>query len=192
MDLQTVLHGEGRPKFYFSDDEQDISWSCELVRVRCVGHVKGGARCRRNVIKGLDRCWQHTRSELGLKIAPSGVPGAGLGLFTLRARKRGDHICNYLGDTLGPQQVEERYGEATAPYTVEAPRQRFIDGACRRGIGNFVNHAPAAQANCRFSWSGQQQTMSIKATRGIPVGAELKLNYGSRYVFDEGEHRTRW
>ena len=56
MDVQQVLHGEGRPKFYFSNNDDDISWSCELARVRCVGHVKGGARCRRNVIKGLDRC----------------------------------------------------------------------------------------------------------------------------------------
>ena len=192
MDVQTVLHGEGRPKFYFSNNEDDISWSCELARVRCVGHVKNGARCRRNVIKGLDRCWQHTRSELGLKIAPSGVPGAGLGLFTLRARKRGDHICQYLGEVYGPDEFDDRYGTATGPYTVQPNQNTLIDGACKRGVGNFINHAAAA--NCRFSWSAQQRVMNIRATKNIAAGAELLLNYGGDYRFDEDgvSFRTRW
>jgi len=42
-------------------------------------------------------------------VAPSTIPDAGHGLFTLKPRSKGEHLVDYLGEVLSKRDVERRY-----------------------------------------------------------------------------------
>jgi SET domain-containing protein len=123
----------------------------------------------------------------GVQIKRSGVPGAGNGLFATRPFVRGENICPYLGDVLSREETDERYGpENTAPYSLEISRNRIMDSACKRGLGAWVNHAPAARTNARFVISSRNPPVVwVRATKKIPAGREILLSYGNLYNFNE-------
>jgi hypothetical protein len=139
-------------------------------------------------------CFQHLKSELGLRVAPSTIPGAGDGLFTTRPRKRGDKIVEYRGELLDGPEVDERYGvDATAPYALElSANDPIIDSACERWTAAYINHKGISQANCRFS-RGQDGRAWVVATKTIPADRELTVSYGRDYRFTEPgvSHRTK-
>ena len=127
------------------------------------------------------------------------------GLFAMDTNKEpneivfreGQTIVQYEGDILDVNEINRRYGVDTAPYAVDI-RNGFIDSACFRGIGSLINHAPEAQANCRFSFP-RGGGLQIKATKNIRNERELFLNYNKgatgnvRYRFNEPgiRHVTR-
>ena len=51
----------------------------EKVCERCTATAKNGSRCRNRTCRG-DKCWQHLKRDSGLRVRPSQIQGAGMGL----------------------------------------------------------------------------------------------------------------
>lgn len=167
---------------------EETNFTCQLHCERCQGRRANGTRCTRRVCMGLQHCWQHAIREHKLRIKPSGLAGAGKGLF-VNSREHGenewvfapgDKIVKYYGDELTEAQVDQRYGEdGTAPYawTVGA---HVVDAACRRGIASFANHKPQSRANAKLAKNGY-----IVATKNIKNGSEIFVSYGREFILND-------
>ena len=162
----------------FKYSSPDACFSCKLVCKRCTADTKTGAQCARTTRKQLPYCFQHTRSLSHLDLRPSTLPGAGTGVFALKTFEPNEEIVTYTGEVLTKDEIEARYGQDTAPYALRINRNHFIDAACARGTGSLINTNPGHN-NARFKVSRTGKA-SIIATRRIPSGSELFVDYGPR------------
>lgn len=145
----------------------------------------------------------------GVDVRASGLPGAGLGLFAMRAFKAGHHITEYAGERIssGRNRSGSRYG--VDPDVFEAARRldvqthlcarRFdvvhsvvIDGFKTprdgEGGGSFANASNAShRANARYVADSPARIVLI-ATAEIAAGQEIFVNYGNNDVA-MGTHR---
>lgn len=111
-------------KFYIVDE---LQFQCPLSSLRCHGKTKKGTRCGRKCVIGFELCYQHLRSDKHLRILPSTIPNAGKGLFAMDTTKNdnaiifraGDKICDYSGQLINEEQLNERYEDKTASYAVK-------------------------------------------------------------------------
>ena len=150
---------------------------------RCTGTTKAGNRCRKRTCRsGL--CWIHLKKEKNLRIKPSQIPGAGLGLWTTKSFKANERVDAYKGEELTRRQVEARYpaGEA-AVYTICAgddPRSKCIDA--RKTNSSAARFANDARGSSRFTNNVKipSTVMRVKG-KGVPANRELFLNYGDTY-----------
>ena len=150
---------------------------------RCTGTTKARNRCKnRTCHSGL--CWQHLKKEQHLRIKPSQIPNAGLGLWTTKSFKAGDRVDVYKGEELTRQQVDARYpGDELAVYTICAgddARSKCIDGRkTNSSAARFANDARGT-AGLRNNVEIPRTVMKIKG-KGVPANRELFLNYGATY-----------
>lgn len=158
-------------------------FTCQLECARCEAETKSGAQCKRRTRKQLPFCFEHARSILHVDIRPSTIPGAGLGLFALQEFKNNDLIVPYKGELLTKDQVDERYGAGLAKFVLQINKNTYIDSACSRGTGSFINTNPGNN-NSRFSvYSGRggyPPGASVRATKQIHIGAEIFVDYGEQ------------
>lgn len=142
---------------------------------------------------GVPRCWMHLLGESNLRIKQSAIPGANKGVFALKRGagpnevifRRGDRITPYGGERVTMGMLDDRYRDWTAPYGIAVDQNRDIyeNGACMRGVGTMINHAPRNQANARFGRVGDASW--VVATRAIRNDQEILVDYGDDYRFDE-------
>ena len=85
---------------------------------RCTGTTKAGNRCKNRTCRsGL--CWQHLKKVKNLRIKPSQIPNAGLGLWTTKRFKANEKVDVYSGEELTRAQLDARYpGAEPAVYTI--------------------------------------------------------------------------
>ena len=136
----------------------------------------------------LPYCWMHLRSIMHLRIKPSSIPDAGLGLWADWAGapngvvyKKGDNLGYYEGEHMSQEQLAERYDNG-APYAMHVNANEAIDGALERYYLAAVNHKPRAQCNVEFL-NPHQGRIRVRATKNIMNGQELFINYGNDYRF---------
>ena len=156
---------------------------------RCAANNNRGGQCgQRTAVAHL--CWNHLRRDLGVRVQPSTVPGAGRGLFA--ARPEGlpaSHRIPYTGDAI----LLHRDSDG-GPYVLETKRGHGIDAARRNcGLGRWVNdprgavdeHGRARQANCAFVLhtppGARQRVAAVRTLRPIVRGEELLVRYGDGY-----------
>jgi uncharacterized protein len=100
----------------------------------------------------------------------------GLGLFAIRAIKRGAYIATYRGPRLSTEEAErrERLG---AKYMFELNSRWTIDGSPRWNVARYMNHScwPNAKPVIR---SGR---IVFVALRPIGPGEEITYDYGKEY-----------
>jgi SET domain-containing protein len=172
----------------FQYQSGDNAFVCNLDCRQCEAQTKKAAQCQRTTCKSLPYCAQHLRSELKVYVAPSGIAGAGDGLFTLVSRKRGDFLAPYVGRVINRAQMDEMYGEDNlAPYTVQISRDLLIDAACARGIGAMANHA--LPANAKFVTNARTKTVKVVATRALAPNQEIFVDYGNEYFIESDDSR---
>jgi len=176
--------------FHFHTPNGD-DYDAPLETHRCRANAKAGNRCKNRVTIGLSTCWQHTLSQKFLQIKTSTIPNAGDGLFARRGKiddrtivvfKSGNVVCQYNGEIISQQTLEDRYGDNTAPYGVEL-RGRKEDGALARGVGTLINHNPRKK-NCRIA-TNRANRAQIIAIKNVKNGDELFVSYGRSYRFNE-------
>jgi len=177
--------------FHFHSNTRHIDKKLETHRCQ---HVKANnQQCKNRITIGQKLCHIHRLNELNLKVKASNIPNAGKGLFCVDKTRganeiifrRGDKICNYNGELITEAQLNARYGDETGPYAVEMNRKRYSDGAFVRGVGTLLNHAIKVRANVEFSVKRDNSDVTIVATKNIKNGAELLINYGRQYRFNE-------
>jgi hypothetical protein len=134
-----------------------------------------------------------------LRIKRSELLNSGLGLFAMDPMnsddhtvlfKKGDTIIEYAGEIIDIEELENRYDNKTAPYTVQISKNVFEDGAAVRGVGTLANTNPRHN-NAKLSIYRGKAT--LKATKNIYNGDEIYLSYGRSYkLYKEGvEHSTK-
>ncbi len=155
----------------------------------------------------LDRV-QRKAESLGLTIAVSTIPNAGLGLFTLiprkgpqkatklRARKirGGDFIVAYEGKLLLPQQADYNPYQLRRYYDKEPLEERIVDpGNDPFSLARYANtkfkqtidknnkEKIVLQTNAQFDpWRPHQGPFPLLvATKDIPAGGEIFADYNS-------------
>lgn len=131
---------------------------------------------------GRPYCPRHLDQLLGLRIAPSTIRGAGLGVFATRDfADRNMRVCDYYSERISAEEYNRRYqNNVLARYVLDllqAKQHRcFIDGSRERGVDMMFNHGRYGQtANVRFGVRG------ILTLRPIQAGEELLADYGDAY-----------
>ena len=160
------------PLEYVSRDRR-----CRLRCGRCPAQVQGGGRCRNRVCVGLPLCRTHTLRDVGLRVGPSSIPGAGRGVFAAVPFRRGAVICPYGSETVTQRQLDSRYGGGIATYALCAPAAGCQDGACKRGLGSMINGSTGRRTP-NVAFRGHGGTIAVVATRRILPGTELVAGYG--------------
>ena len=181
------------PRFTFETPPGTKKFSCKLLCSKCGGTKADGTACTRTVCIGTDYCWQHLASQARLRIAPSGVAGAGKGLYAWLTPKnraaqpsdvvftKGSRIISYGGERVTAQELNARYGKKTAPYGAGSGGL-FIDAACQRGAGGMANGSDKTHtANADFAAARGSGDIVIRAKKNIKHGEEVLCSYGSSY-----------
>lgn len=117
-----------------------------------------------------------------LRVAPSLIPGAGLGLFARRPFAEGDVVCEYVGVPL------------TTLEALRTPDWRYLVGLGRNSSGRrvwvdarpatslparYINHQfDPARRNIGTEVVPDAQTWVMRAGRPIAAGEELYCDYG--------------
>ena len=170
---------------------------------RCRGHNKSGAQCSRKVAIGYEYCFQHLRSQKHLNIKTSNIPNAGKGLFAYDKSEPANAvifrpnqvITDYNGQNISKDTVEERYGNGTAPYTVQLKNNVYTDAALKRGVASLANRPPPrTQSNAYFraNTSIQPQRVQLKADKIIRNYQEILPTYGQGRYQLQNNYRTKY
>ena len=157
-----------------------VAFSCKMKRYRCSRKT-----CRESTIYP-PYCSRHTKEIIGVTVAPSRIPNAGLGLFATRNLKAHQKIAPLFGEKVNRDELYRRYGPHTAPYAVFTAGS-LIDGACVRFVGQMSNtvvdmngHSVRSATNAVIV-SDEKNRPWIQATRPIAAGQEILTFYGDSY-----------
>jgi hypothetical protein len=175
-------------------------FECAVQCQQCTGVSANGAQCKKRACIGLPKCWMHLLRDHSLRVKPSNINGAGMGLFAMKRGaaanavvfKKDDKIIDYYGDLVDRQTLDDRYGTHTAPYGIQiGTGNRYEDAACRRGVGALANHG--ARPNARLTFRSHPTAAAlIKANRTILNDREVLVSYGRGYMMNQAgvEHKT--
>lgn len=151
-----------------------------VVTQRCAAMTgkrwaKEPRRCKHDTSRGI-YCWQHLKEKEGLRVKKSTVPGAGLGLFVTKPRKKGERITEYSG-----KRVVSRDPNYGGPYVLETSNYHFIDASKTNvdGLGRYINHQPERKANTKFVVHRGKANMDT--TKAVKKDKELFVPYGEEY-----------
>ena len=137
-----------------------------------------GERCKLRTARGR-RCFHHSRRDEGLRVKASNVAAAGLGLYTTRPMKKGTSI-KYTGEELTRAQVDRRYGDETAQYTLCRSAQSCRDArrSDEPGMARWINDSRGTSHRNNVKLTG---AYTAKAVRNIAANRELFASYGREY-----------
>jgi hypothetical protein len=169
---------------------------------QCDGTTKTGKQCSRKTCMYLPFCYQHMRTELGIYVAPSGIAGAGLGLYAAKDFKKGAKITVLDGEPIDDAEAQRRYGDATRPYLLEEKPGIMVDGALERHVGQYANSRFSASTKrsvqkgtnsdfLLYKPPGKPRKVYITATKKIKKDTEILAWYGREYILDDGKAVTR-
>lgn len=150
-----------------------------IIHQRCIATNNDGGRCKRVTLRS-NKCWSHLLRDEHLRIKPSTIPGAGLGLFEEAPVKKGAFISAYTG------KYRDDDSDKFYPYGLRVgPGHVLIDGRkSNTAPARYINDArKASKNNARFSvYTGKKpHTAKVVATKGIPKDREVFLPYGRDY-----------
>ena len=156
---------------------------------QCTGHTKKGLgpRCKRRTSR-TNLCWTHLASEEGLKIKPSRIPNAGLGLFATKDFQIRKPVAPYTGRHIS--RPNEGYG---GPYVLQLPPYRtpfkYVDAnRSTDGAGRYSNTSrrgnPGVNNSRLMPDPDDRNVGRIMSTTAIPKGREILTRYGPDYNWD--------
>ncbi len=102
----------------------------------------------------------------------------GLGLFATEAIRKGQTIVEYRGRRISAEQAWEIERKGQNRYLFEINKQWTIDGASRRNLGRYINHACKPNAEAVLRRTGK---LEFAASRRIEPGEEITIDYGEDY-----------
>ena len=138
-----------------------------------------GERCRLRTARGR-KCWQHALKQDNLRVKPSNVKAAGLGLYSGKKAIRKGTSIKYSGEQLTRAQIDRRYGDKTAQYTLCRSAKSCLDA--RRtdepGMARWINDSRGTSHRNNTRLTGG---FTATATRKIPPNTEIFASYGREY-----------
>ena len=148
--------------------------------------------CGRFVQKG-NLCTQHARELLGVRVQPSRIAGAGLGLFAAgRVFVRGGVIVEYEGEYM----TRAAFDQSPSAYAAGIYNGVIDARRTSSGFGRFANAATRrANVNAqlitekKLTRRGSGRKLFLQATRPIRDGDEILLAYGHQWWAANGPVR---
>ncbi len=123
--------------------------------------------------------------------ALSGLPDAGLGLFTAIALYKDEVIALYRGERLSTKEAGERAAQGLDRYFMELPNGTTLDAMGVEGFAKFANDAQGSAStalrNNAVIALDDGDRVCLRTTRRIRVGEEVLCGYGKRYWERHGE-----
>ena len=163
---------------------------------RCISNTIAGNRCKRTTCKIGKYCAQHLSRELGVCVKKSNIPKAGFGLFATKdflvtptqiRQKKFPKLCKYEGEVINYEELQKRYGNDLAPYTLQVNKDKYIDArSTQSSVARYINSntAPGIKkkyvANAKFT-----QNQWVVLTKSVKKGEEFFLSYGKGYWSDK-------
>ena len=151
---------------------------------RCIARTKLGARCKRRTAR-TNLCFAHLDSTLHLKIKPSGIRDAGLGLYTTKRRHIREVVAPYSGQKIVTNDPEYRGEYVLQTKRTPPPPYKYVDARLTTsGAGRFSNMARRGnhrKNNAKLGMSVRYGTANVIAKRVIPAGGEVLTSYGDDY-----------
>ena len=131
------------PYFFTFKVNHHIQFRAPLVTKRCICESKNGERCKHKTVIGSPYCYIHLLYNKHLRIKPSNIQGAGVGVFAINPKlpqnaiifRPGDTIIRYDGQVIDNEELNDRYDIYTAPYCLQINQHETEDGALERGTG---------------------------------------------------------
>ena len=139
-----------------------------------------GQRCKLRTARGR-KCWHHTLRDHNLRVKPSGVKGAGLGLYSGKKRiKKGTSITRYTGEQMTRKEVGQRYPGKRGQYTLCGSKAKCRDArrSDEPGLGRWANDSRGTKKRNNAKLT---QAYTVKSTRTIPPDTEIFASYGAQY-----------
>jgi uncharacterized protein len=119
-----------------------------------------------------------------LYVKASSIPNSGRGLFTKKLIPKGTRIVEYKGKLTSWKEVDHR--NWSNGYIFYIDRKRVVDASTYlKALGRFANDArglgriKGLRNNAEYKAEGDK--VYIDATRDIPAGAEILVDYGKEY-----------
>ena len=149
-----------------------------------------------------------------LRVAPSSIPKAGLGLFAVRDYKKGEVVTFYEGEIIDHKEARRREDRGIDTHIrVHIALRFYIDGFHTDasdplvGKASFINHkrtganvdfgfADSASNKAKmesflrggaFALDPKQRKTFVFALRDIKAGEEFFVDYGRDYGLDDDE-----
>ena len=97
---------------------------------------------------------------------------------------KGARIAAYDGERRTRADVKAEYGDETGQYVLcRGDRECFDASASNSSLARFANDARGSRFsnNARFTRGAAKGPPLLRATRAIPVGREVFVNYGREY-----------
>lgn len=152
-------------------------------------------RVTSNSTTEVDEAILESRHESELRIRPSEMPDAGMGLFTSSklSFKPGEFVIEYKGDIITKEQAIEieneraarnLRGDALLWFQINSTWQVKND-TDQRYKSSYINHASKKGANLEAKLypnprTGVRNTTILVCTKSIPVETELCYDYGDK------------
>src|ERR1700704_6746597 len=102
-----------------------------------------------------------------------GRSAAGLGMFASEPIKKGRYIARYSGRKIDTDKADELNNK----YLFEINTRWTIDGASRKNVARYINHACRPNAEAYFVG----HVIKIRAIKNIKPDEEFTYNYGRGY-----------
>lgn len=155
---------------------------------RCNARTSRGTRCTRSTCKYADKCWQHTIRDVGISIKTNPRhPQRGLGLWAERNLPRGLEVRYGRNpeDVVEPDELEGR-NQIQNRYVLcnDAETLCFDARSTQAGLGRWVNDVRAGRMNSRLNVNDRTGESSLKLTRPVRRGQEIRTYYGPLYERD--------
>ncbi|MBK8946761.1 MAG: SET domain-containing protein-lysine N-methyltransferase [Ignavibacteriae bacterium] len=117
--------------------------------------------------------------EENFEIKASKISGAGLGVFTKRNIKKGEHIGFYTGKILNAKQLS-REPYISSLFILQITKNYFIYGEGKgSNFVSYINHSN--KPNAELVVSTRWKTARIVAIKNIKQGDEIFYNYSDEY-----------
>ena len=150
---------------------------------QCTATTASGQRCRKRTCRG-PVCWMHAKSQHGLRVKPSQIQNAGLGLYATKRLAKNARIAPYMGEPQTRAQVKAQYGTDTGQYVLcRSNNECFNASKSNASLSRFANDARGSEYtnNAKFTPGASSGTPLLRATRAIPAGREIFTSYGREY-----------
>jgi hypothetical protein len=123
--------------------------------------------------------------EKSILVKKSTIPGAGKGLFTKEAIKKGTRIVEYKGKRVTWKEVEKMADNRNG-YVFHFTNKHCIDAwQTKKGVAHYANDAMGITriegVRNNAEYVTEKKRCYIEASKDISKGAEIFVGYGAEY-----------
>ena len=179
-DVQLLAARDSEEEFEIDEQPRNVSHPCSSLN-------KKGQPCRLRTKRG-DKCWTHLLMHDQLRIKPSTIPGAGLGLFAGKDFKKGDRIALYTGPMLETDKASGTYalqvvkgGPTSTPITIDGSSLKNTAGFANDCRSKDVKSKVCKGTNADFKYAAVDRECWLKASKAIKSGQEIFVPYSLGY-----------